>query len=154
MDITELRRKQTNETTTKLTEKYDKFEQLLHELRTKDIPVDIVQAINQELDILNFFAGTEKEIRKHLGKAQSRILVLIERKLKLVTKNYYRNTWMVLGMSAFGLPMGIAFGVSMENMAMLGIGIPIGMAIGIAIGTVMDKKAEAEGRQLDVEITR
>jgi hypothetical protein len=37
-------------------------------------------------------------------------------------------------------------------MAFLGVGLPIGMAIGLAVGTGMDKKALAEGRQIDIEI--
>jgi hypothetical protein len=37
-------------------------------------------------------------------------------------------------------------------MAFLGIGLPIGMAVGSALGSGMDKKALAEGRQLDIEI--
>ena len=56
---------------------------------------------------------------------------------------------MVLGMSAFGIPMGVLFGLSIGNMGMLGIGLPIGMAIGVGLGSSMDKKAYNEGRQLD-----
>jgi hypothetical protein len=36
---------------------------------------------------------------------------------------------MVLGMSAFGIPMGVAFGLSMGNIGLLGIGLPIGMGV-------------------------
>lgn len=54
-------------------------------------------------------------------------------------------------MSAFGIPMGVAFGLSIGNLGMLGIGLPIGMGIGVAAGTVMDNKAFKEGRQLDFE---
>jgi len=59
---------------------------------------------------------------------------------------------MILGMSIFGVPAGIVMGLSMENMGMLGIGLPIGMAVGLAIGTSMDSKAAKEGRQLEFEI--
>lgn len=55
-------------------------------------------------------------------------------------------------MAAFGIPFGVVFGISLGNMAFLGIGIPIGMVVGIAIGTAMDKRAFDEGRQLDLEI--
>ena len=77
---------------------------------------------------------------------------MIEKELMLVPKNTFRNRWMAIGMAAFGIPIGMAFGVSMGNMAFLAIGIPIGMSIGIAIGTGMDKKAFEEGRQLDIDI--
>jgi hypothetical protein len=89
---------------------------------------------------------------KIIRRTQSRILILIEKELKLVTKNHYRNTWLAVGMSAFGLPIGVVFGAILENMAFIGIGLPLGMAIGIAVGTAMDKKASENGKQLDLEI--
>ncbi len=55
-------------------------------------------------------------------------------------------------MAAFGIPLGVAFGISIGNMGLLGIGLPIGMVIGMAVGSVMDKKAVESGRQLDLEI--
>lgn len=55
-------------------------------------------------------------------------------------------------MAVFGLPIGIIIGFALDNMAFLGIGLPMGLAVGIAIGTGMDKKAQEEGRQLDIEI--
>lgn len=54
-------------------------------------------------------------------------------------------------MAVFGVPIGVAFGFGLSNMAFIGIGIPIGMSIGIGIGAAMDKKAKEEGRQLDFE---
>lgn len=78
----------------------------------------------------------------------SSLLKLLEKELKLVPKDHYRTRWMVVGMSAFGLPFGVVFGTSLGNMAYLGLGLPIGMGIGIAIGASMDEKAKKEGRQL------
>ena len=91
-------------------------------------------------------------MKKQLRKTQTSILSKIEKELKLVTKNHYRNTWLAVGMAAFGIPLGVAFGASLGNMAFLGIGLPIGMIIGMAVGTNMDTKAFDEGRQLDLEI--
>ena len=76
----------------------------------------------------------------------------LEKELKWVTKNHYRTMWMMLGMTTFGLPLGVAFGAALGNMAFLGIGLPIGMAIGIGVGISMDQKAANEGRQLELEI--
>jgi hypothetical protein len=76
---------------------------------------------------------------------------LIEKKHKIVPINYYRKLWMILGMSVFGIPMGLGVGLSIGNYGMLGIGIGAGMAIGVGVGTSMDKKAFNEGRQLDFE---
>lgn len=60
--------------------------------------------------------------------------------------------WMVLGMSAFGLPIGLMFGLMMDNLAFLGIGLPIGMGLGLTLGTALDKKAFENGNQLDLEL--
>lgn len=60
---------------------------------------------------------------------------------------------MIVGMSAFGLPLGAALGLMVDNMALLALGLPIGLAIGVALGTSLDMKAKKEGRQLDFNVT-
>ena len=131
---------------------YNQFEKLISELRKKDLTVDLVNFINIKIEEINSHKGSEKELRKKIKKDQTEIIKRIEKDLKIVPINYYRNTWLAIGMAAFGIPLGVAFGASLGNMGYLGIGLPIGMAIGIAVGTAMDKKALEEGRQLDVEI--
>lgn len=55
-------------------------------------------------------------------------------------------------MTVFGLPIGVAIGMSVGNIGLLGIGLLIGMALGLAVRATMDKKAKQEGRHLDLEI--
>ena len=123
-------------------------------MKGKDIPDAVVENINTEIEKINSFAGTEKELKRLIKKTQFTIIQLIAKELNLVTKNHYRNMWMAMGMAAFGIPLVVAFGTSLGNRAFIGIGIPIGFAIGLAIGTGLDKKAAQEGRQLDVEINQ
>jgi len=132
--------------------KYKELVKLTDELRKRDLAPEIVSSINQGIAFLNSFSGTNQALLKQVRAVEHRILKLIEKELKLVPKNSYRTRWMVIGMSAFGVPIGMAFGAGLGNMAFLAIGIPFGMSIGIAIGTSMDKKAFEEGRQLDIEI--
>lgn len=136
----------------KLVGAYIQFEKLIGELTSKNLTNDIVNSINQDIEELNTISDSAKELKTQIKRKQSRIVKLIEKELKLVVKNHYRNTWLAVGMSAFGIPLGVAFGASLGNMAFLGIGLPIGMAIGIAVGTGMDKKAYEEDRQLDIEL--
>lgn len=138
----------------KLIKAFDQFNNLLTELKKREIPDEIVISINNTIKGINTFKGTEKELKKLIRKSQSGMMKLIEKKLKIVPKNHYRNTWLVIGMSAFGIPIGLALGASQGNNGMLGAGLPIGMVIGIAVGTSMDKKALKEGRQLDLELKR
>lgn len=127
------------------------FEKLIEELNTKNLPDQTVEIINKQIEDLNSSLLSGNAFKRLLIKKQTQITKLLEKEHKLVPKNYYRNLWMVLGMSAIGLPIGVAFGVSIGNMGLLTIGLPIGMAIGLALGSSMDKKALKEGRQLNIE---
>jgi hypothetical protein len=131
---------------------YVKFAELLKELKSKDLPTETVILVNAELDKLNLIFSTDKKFFRLIKDKENKILRLIENKHKIVPINYYRNLWMLLGMSSFGIPLGVVFGFSIGNLALLGIGIPIGMAIGIGFGTYLDKKANEEGRQLQYKV--
>ncbi len=124
---------------------------ILADLKTRTIPEPILATLNGYLAEINTSTFAGKDMEKLLKTNLSKILKLLEKELKLVPKSHYRNQWMVLGMSAFGLPIGVAFGISIGNLGLLGLGLPIGMAIGIAVGTGMDEKARKEGRQLSCE---
>lgn len=131
---------------------YQQLGKLLNVLEIKELPADTVELINQEIEQLNAIADEDKYLFRKIKAKQNNIVKLVENKHKIVPKNYYKKLWLVLGMSVFGLPMGGAFGLSIGNLGMLGIGLPIGMAIGVAVGTSMDNKALKEGRQLDFEV--
>lgn len=128
------------------------FSSLISELRKRPLSEKEVEAINNEIKNINASTGIEKDFMKTLAKSQASILKVIEKESKLVVKNHYRNLWLVLGMSAFGIPIGVAFGISIGNLGLLGLGFPIGMGIGVAVGTSLDNKAAKEGRQLDVDL--
>ncbi len=152
MELNSIVRKKSAEEDKKLVKRYLVFEKLIEELRKKDIPSEITSKINHDIEAFNLFSGSNKQLRKLLGKTQARVLRLLEKELKLVPKNHYRRTWMAIGMSVFGVPIGVAFGATQDNYGFIGIGLVFGMGIGIAIGSGMDKKALAAGKQLDIEI--
>ena len=136
----------------KLKEAYIQFEQLLSELRKRELPEGLLMSINKDIQEINSTSIRGFEMRKLITKNQTRIIKILEKEIKLVPKNYYRNLWVALGMSVFGVPIGVVIGLSLDNLAFLGIGLPIGLVLGSAVGSSMDKKAFAEGRQMDVEI--
>ena len=146
MEIQSLRIKSSN---LKLEKAINKMQRLINALNKRGIPQDLTEQIDNEIKRLNRLAGNEKNTRRAINKAYTKTLKLLESELKLVTKNYYRNLWMSLGM-VFGIPFGTVFSSATGNYGFIGIGLPIGMAIGIAYGTSLDKKAEKEGRQLDL----
>ena len=152
MELKELKEIPGLEQSRKLKYKYNEFGLLIDLLRLRDLPSESASSMNQDIEGINSLSGSNKELLKQVRSAELRILKLIETEQKLVPKNTYRNRWMAIGMSVFGVPLGVGFGAGLGNMAFLAIGIPLGMAIGIAIGAGMDKKALEEGRQLDIEI--
>jgi len=128
------------------------FELLLSEIAKKEIPEAVQSQIDTQLEELNKSTAEGAQLKRELERKKSAIIRVLARELKIVPKGYYRNLWMVLGMSGFGVPIGAALGTSLGDMVYLGIGLPIGMAVGVGIGASMDKKALQEGRQLDLEL--
>lgn len=152
MEINTLSKRTNIEQHKVLAKKYTAFERLIIELNKREIPPAIAALINKDIDHINSFFGSNRDLLRQLRKAESETLKLIERELKLVTKNYYRNEWIALGMATFGIPFGVAWGVILGNMAFLAIGLPMGMVLGAAFGSAKDKKAYQNGKQLDVDM--
>lgn len=136
----------------KLIEKLDDLDKLIVELNKNSIPFLTEQTINQEFAAIGNHMGADKELLKTIRKAKTNVMQLLSKQHNIVIKHHYRNMWLALGVGAFGVPIGVALGLAMGNIALLGIGLPIGMAIGVAIGSGLDRKAAKEDRQLDVEL--
>lgn len=139
-------------TSTKTNDLYHQLQNLLNLLEQKKISPETIQKVNLATEAINSTSLRDKDLHKMLKEKQNHIIKTLEKDHKIVPRNYYRNIWLAAGMGAFGLPIGAAFGLLIGNIALLSIGLPIGMAIGIGVGTSLDKKAETEGRQLDIEI--
>lgn len=131
---------------------YQQLVKLLNALEVKELPTETVDLINHEIEQLNSVSDIDKNFINAIKEKENSIIKLIEKKHKIVPKNYYRKLWMLLGMSVFGIPIGAAFGLSVGNFGMLAIGIGIGLALGVGVGSSLDKKAFNEGRQLDFEV--
>lgn len=140
-------------TSPKLRKAYTQFNELINELNNRDLHEDTIKLINIEVDSIHSSNSIEHTLINLIRIGQAKIIRLVEKKHKIVPKNYYRKFWLVLGMSTFGLPLGVVVGVViMENIGMLAIGLPLGMIIGHAVGSIMDKKAFKEGRQLNIDL--
>lgn len=138
----------------KLDQQYNHLQALINEFYQKASAEDLDAIVVPQVDSLNALPSDvkDKELQKQLHKSQATILEKVEKKLKIVPKEYYKNQWLALGMATFGIPLGVAFGMALDNMALFAIGIPIGMAVGIGNGLRLDKKAKDEGRQLDLGV--
>lgn len=131
----------------KVQNQYLHFSELISELNTKQLSSQMIEQINVLINQMNHTPASE--LKYVLPKVQAKIIKLVEKEAKIVPKNFYRNLWMALGMSAFGIPLGMVFGLLLGNTAFFGIGLPIGLGLGVVFGTSLDNKAEKEGRQLN-----
>jgi hypothetical protein len=123
----------------------DKIERLFEAVAEKEVPFNDIQEMTLNLNQL-----LERPKAGKLRGFYNRFVGFLVKKYGLVTPRYYTSQWMVLGMSIFGVPFGVIFGLALDNMAFLGIGLPMGMPIGMAIGAGKDKKAAGEGKVLNV----
>ncbi len=139
-------------TDVKLNNIYIQFNEVLKALGKRELPDTISDLINLEVAEINTTPLTGNDLRKLIKVKQTNILKLVEKQLKLVPKSHYLPIWTALGMAAFGLPLGLVFASAIDNMGLMSVGLPIGLAIGVGVGSMMDKKAAEEGRQLDVVI--
>ena len=136
----------------KLQKDFQQLESLSKAIELHSISDRTAVKIAEELSLVNIFPDNHDNLQKTIKKAQAQILKILEKEEKIVSVHHYRKLWMVVGMSAFGLPIGVAFGMSIGNLGMLGIGLPIGMAIGIGVGSSLNNKAKLAGRQLAFEV--
>ena len=135
---------------TRLQKAHQQMTGLIAALNKREVPQDIVNEVDITIANLNAFTGDEKQFARELNQAYQRILKLVQEKLNWVPKDFYRNQWMALGLSVFGVPMGVALGYALDNMAFMAAFFPLGMIMGMGVGSSMDKKAAEEGRVLDV----
>lgn len=131
---------------------WGKLRSLLEELGTMDLKPKVQEEIVRSVQELNAFEGSDAKLISMARRKSNRILHSLEKEMNVVAANQFRTRWMALGMSIFGVPMGLAFAMALGSMAFLGIGLPIGMAVGIGLGSAMDEKARKEGRQLNYSV--
>ncbi|WP_051287157.1 hypothetical protein [Algoriphagus mannitolivorans] len=126
-----------------------KFNSLIKAANQHQLPDGLADEFNQKIEKLGYISSPSDLLVKSLTKLQNTLVVSLRDMAKLVTKNYYRNLWMGVGMAVFGVPFGVVFSSLIKNYAFIGIGIPMGLSIGIGVGTALDNQAKKEGRLLD-----
>ncbi|WP_372645913.1 hypothetical protein [Ancylomarina sp.] len=126
----------------RLLKAYKRMQALIEVLSKREVPVEILNMINSDIQKINNFSGTPIELRKCLRKTYSQTLRLLEKKLGWVIRDHYRNLWLSIGVA-----LGVAFSASFDNN---GMGLIVGIAVGITVGMNLDKKAAQSGKQLDL----
>ena len=150
MKIEKLERRTGSDQNKRLTKAYDAISNLIEALNNKDLPEDIAKSINSDIYNINFYKESNRDLLKLLNKTNKQIIELIEKKLGLVKKNHYQNSWM-----AYGMLIGVVFTSIAQNFiedatwSSPAMGISMGLIFGLLAGKNRDKKAEKDGLQLD-----
>ena len=83
------------------------LEKLVPALNRRNIPEAIAQDINDRISSLKSSQASKRSyLRKYKGSKKA-IFEQLQKELGLVPQNYYRDYWMPLGMTVFGLPIGV-----------------------------------------------
>lgn len=85
----------------KLLKSHEQFQQLINQIRARELSADSVKIINENISLINTSALAGNKLQILIKKHQTVILKHIEKEYKLTTKNYYRNLWMLFGFTAF-----------------------------------------------------
>lgn len=151
MKIEILKRKNNSGQNQKLSKAYDKMEQLIVALNAKELSEAHVKIVREDLNSIDSFAGSDKELIILLNKAYKTIMAYINKELKLVKKFHYQNLWMIYGIFA-----GILFATVFDNFLGTSIwnstamGVSMGLLFGLLAGRNRDYTAKKEGLQLDI----
>lgn len=129
-----------------------KYENLLNQLQTKELTSSFIDFVDEEINKLNQSELIAKKYFRMMESSRRRIINKMVQDLKLYPKQYHQNMWLALGMSVFGIPIGMLMSIVLDSMAFIGIGLPLGLSIGIFVGQAKDKKAKSEGKQIDTQI--
>lgn len=152
MNITTLKSRPDLPKETKAGKMHEQFERLLIELKNKQLSDKEIITINENVDAINASTLEGNDFAKLIKTNQIQILKLIQKESKIVPQQYYMTLGTITGMTAIGLPVGVAFGYALGNMGLLGLGLPIGLALGAVIGRSLDKKAFENNKQLGLAI--
>ncbi len=152
MELEGLKTRNFSEKKRALSKEYSLLEQLVQELQNSELPPEVVVELNTEIFRLNAVLDNDLKLYFYVKLVKKKILKTLHNDLEIVPKNYYRNLWLALGMSVFGLPLGVILSAILDNTISIAIGLPIGLAIGLAVGAEMDKRALENNKQLELEI--
>ncbi len=124
---------------------------LISEIENKGVPEEVCYKINYQIDKMNSFANKKEGIlNRQLEITYYRILYILRRDVGIIPENYYRNLYLALGMSVFGLPLGALIASFLENTSYLIFGMLFGLAVGIVIGSKKDQIADKENKVIRV----
>ena len=121
---------------------YDKYIEILSDLKNRDLTQNQIQSIESELEVLNLNIESDNR-KKHFTKKLTEFEKFLKGKLSLIPEGHYMSYGMIFGMLAGAL---LQFYIGIYSLI-------AGMLIGMVIGAIMDSEARKQGRVLKTKTT-
>jgi len=132
---------------------YEKFIEILSDLKNRDLTEKQLQSIEKKLDNLKLKANPEHR-KKYFKQKLIEFTQFLKDVLSLITEGHYTGLGISLGMTfgmVFGMMFGMIFGVDSGTNGLI-YGLVFGMIIGLIIGSNMDSNAKRQGKVLITKI--
>jgi len=125
---------------------YEEFIHILQSLEKRGLFNDDLASIEKKLQDMNL-ASDPRFRKRYYKKRLNSFKEFLDKSFSLVTKNYYENLYLIIGMG-FGMMVGIIIGERFDKSMGISLGISLGMLVGVLIGRSKDTKALSQGRVL------
>jgi len=150
MKLIQLKKLQNAEQDQKLNKAYLYFLTLTAELEGRQLPLSIIDIINEEISTINRFSGTKKALLKQIQLSTKKILKTIEKILNIVPKYHYQNKWMI-----YGMIVGILFTTICSILGYQNTwnSLPMGISMGLIFGMLAGKNRDIKVKNMNLQIT-
>jgi len=150
MKLIQLKKLQNAEQHQKLNKVYRYFLTLTGELEDKQLPLRIIDMINEEISTINRFSGTNKALLKQIQLSTKTVLKTIEKVLNIVPKYHYQNKWMVYGMIVGMLCSTICSILGYQH---TWNSLPMGISMGLLFGMLAGKNRDIKVKNMNLQVT-
>jgi len=150
MKLIQLKRLKNAEQHQKLNKVYLYFSILTAELENKQLPLRIIDMINEEISTINRFSGTNKALRTQIQLSTKTVLKTIEKVLNIVPKYHYQNKWMV-----YGVIIGVLFSTILSTLGYQNTwnSLPMGISMGLIFGMLAGKNQDIKVKNMNLQVT-
>ncbi|MDB4335055.1 hypothetical protein OAA06_01715 [bacterium] len=152
MDIRNLEHRPEFDQEGRLNRKYKRLQKLIVELNKKDLKGQMVALSNSYVDQINRYEGGEEQLLIIVQNSYNRILSFAKEEFDIVYSGYYGGTWGLIGMSAFGFPLGLIGFLITANEVHVLLGMPLGCLLGYLIGHLKDTSAKRYNKQISMSV--
>lgn len=131
---------------------YRRIEQLLHDVQSRKLKTSSIDAINMMIIPLMEAESSisTREYLKLLNNAEKELLLFLSNEYGWLVKKYYTTKWLLIGVLAIGIPVGVLLVLLSNRKSFLILGLFLGSLLGQWIGNKKDERLKLSGKQLNI----